>query len=51
MGDNISVLNKHVTNAKNMMDTVSNDYTRLSNKIDNVRSLEYQKEQEEKLLE
>jgi len=50
MGGNLNILNKHVTNAKNTMDTVNNDFMRLSGKIDNVRSLEYQKEKEEKLL-
>lgn len=51
MGDNLSVLNKHVSNAKNSMDTVNNDYTRLSGKIDSVRMLEKDKVNEEKLLE
>jgi len=50
MGDNLSVLNKHVTNAKNTMDTVNNDFTRLAGKIDAVRSLEHQKDEEEKAL-
>lgn len=50
MGDNLSVLNKHVCNAKNTMDVVSNDYLRLSSKIDSVRSLEQQKTEEEQNL-
>lgn len=50
MGDNLSVLNKHVSNAKNTMDVVSNDYLRLSSKIDSVRSLEQQKTEEEQNL-
>lgn len=50
MGENLSVLNKHVSNAKNTMDTVNNDYTRLASKIDSVRSLETQKSQEEQNL-
>jgi len=52
MGENLSVLNKHVGNAKNSMDTVNNDYSRLAGKIDNVRMLETQKDEiEEKILE
>lgn len=52
MGDNLGVLNKHVSNAKNTMDTVNNDYTRLSSKIESVRTLEkVRDEEEEKLLE
>ncbi len=50
MGENLSVLNKHVSNAKNTMDTVNNDFTRLAGKIDSVRSLENQKTQEENLI-
>lgn len=50
MGENLSVLNKHVTNAKNVMDNVNNDYLRLSNKIDSVRTLEAEKTEEEKKL-
>lgn len=50
MGEDLGVLNKHVTNAKNTMDSVNNGYSRLSSKIDNVRSLEHQKNEEEKRL-
>lgn len=49
-GSNLGVLNKHVSNAKNTMDTVNSDYSRLSNKIDNINQLETQREEEEKLL-
>lgn len=51
MGDNLGVLNKHIGNAKNTMDTVNNDYSRLSGKIDSVRMLETEKAAEEKILE
>lgn len=50
MGEDLGVLNKHINNAKNTMDSVNNGYSRLSSKIDNVRSLEYQKNEEEKRL-
>lgn len=50
MGENLSVLNKHVGNAKNSMDLVNNDYTRLASKIDSVRTLEQIKEKEEENL-
>lgn len=39
-GRGLGVLSKHVTNAKNMMDNVNNEYTRLSTKIDRVDLLE-----------
>jgi len=38
-GEKLSVLNRHVTNAKNSMDNVSSDYGKLSGKIDNVKLL------------
>lgn len=51
MGEDLSVLNKHITNAKNTMDSVNNGYLRLASKIDSVRTLEQQKtEEEQKLL-
>jgi DNA recombination protein RmuC len=50
MGASLGVLNKHINNAKNTMDTVNNDYMRLSNKIDNVRSLENTRDDQEKLF-
>lgn len=51
-GANLSVLNKHVSNAKNTMDSVSSDYSQLSSKIDSIRLLEAErKEEEEKILE
>lgn len=50
MGEDLNVLNKHINNAKNTMDSVNNGYSRLSSKIDNVRSLEHQKSEEEKKL-
>lgn len=50
MGGDLNVLNKHINNAKNTMDSVNNGYSRLSSKIDNVRSLEHQKNEEEKKL-
>ena len=39
-GDKLSVLNRHVTNAKNAMETVSGEYTKLSGKVDQVKLLE-----------
>lgn len=39
-GEKLSVLNRHVTNAKNSMETVSGEYTKLSSKIDQVKLLE-----------
>jgi DNA recombination protein RmuC len=39
-GDDLSVLNKHVTNAKNMMDTVNSSYARLGSKIENTGPLQ-----------
>lgn len=39
-GDNLSVLNRHVTNAKSTMEKVDSDFSRLSNKIDQVSILE-----------
>lgn len=50
MGTNLGILNKHINNAKNTMDTVNSDYMRLSNKIDNVRSLENTRDEQEKLF-
>jgi len=39
-GGCLGVLSKHVNNAKNMMDNVNNEYTKLSTKIDRVEMLE-----------
>lgn len=39
-GENLSVLNRHVTNAKSTMEKVDSDYSRLSTKIDQVSFLE-----------
>jgi DNA recombination protein RmuC len=39
-GDDLSVLNKHVTNAKNSMDQVNSNYTRLGSKIENTGQLQ-----------
>jgi DNA recombination protein RmuC len=39
-GDDISVLNKHVTNAKNSMDQVNSNYARLGAKIENTGQLQ-----------
>lgn len=39
-GDDLSVLNKHVTNAKNSMDSVNSSYTRLGSKIENTGQLQ-----------
>lgn len=39
-GDNLSVLNRHVTNAKSTMEKVDSDFTRLRGKIDKVNLLE-----------
>ena len=47
-GDNLGKLNKHVTNAKSMMDTVNTGYAGLSDKINHVDVLE---SKQEKLLE
>lgn len=42
-GDDLSVLNRHVTNAKNMMDNVNTSYSRLSSKIENTGQLQESK--------
>lgn len=47
-GDNLGVLNRHVTNAKGAMEKVDADFMRLSTKIDQVGQLE---ETQAKLLE
>lgn len=39
-GDNLSVLNRHVTNAKSTMEKVDSDFNRLSNKIEQISLLE-----------
>lgn len=39
-GDNLGVLNRHVTNAKSTMDKVDSDFSRLAGKIDQVNMLE-----------
>jgi DNA recombination protein RmuC len=39
-GERLSVLNRHITNAKNSMDSVSGEYTKLSGKVDQVKLLE-----------
>lgn len=39
-GDDLSVLNKHVTNAKNSMDLVNSTYARLGSKIENTGQLQ-----------
>jgi DNA recombination protein RmuC len=39
-GDDLSVLNKHVTNAKNSMDSVNSNYARLGAKIENTGQLQ-----------
>ncbi len=39
-GDNLSVLNRHVTNAKATMEKVDSDFTRLKGKIEKVNLLE-----------
>jgi len=49
-GSNLSILNKHVSNAKNIMDVVNSDYNRLSTKIDSIRLLEAERKEEEKKL-
>jgi chromosome segregation ATPase len=38
-GQSLSVLNRHITNAKNAMEGVDSEYSRLSSKIDGVKSL------------
>lgn len=38
-GEHLGVLNRHVTNAKNSMDTVSSEYTKLASKVDQVKLL------------
>ena len=48
-GDNLSVLNRHVTNAKSTMEKVDSDFSRLSGKIEQVSLLE--NEQKELLEE
>lgn len=39
-GDDIRILNKHLANAKNVMDNVQIDFSRLSQKIDTVTQIE-----------
>lgn len=48
-GKNLSILSRHVNNAKNMMDTTNNEYMKLSTKIDQVDMLEAPKEQKQEL--
>lgn len=48
-GEGLGILNRHITNAKNTMETVSSGYTRLSSKIESVSALE--KKEEPELLE
>jgi len=48
LGENLSVLNKHITNSSKTMSTVSDQYARLAEKIDRVDVLE---EKESKLLD
>lgn len=38
-GERIGVLNRHVTNAKNAMDTVTSEYTKLSGQVDQIKLL------------
>jgi DNA recombination protein RmuC len=38
-GETLSVVARHVTNAKNAMDSASNDYGRLASKVDQIRQL------------
>lgn len=38
-GDTLGVLSRHVTNAKNTMDTATTEYTKLSSKVDQVKLL------------
>lgn len=38
-GEVLSVANRHITNAKNAMDTTTSEYTKLSSKIDQVKLL------------
>lgn len=47
-GDNLGRLNKHLTNAKNTMETVNSGYANLAGKIDSVGALE---DRQAKLLE
>ena len=39
-GDGVRVLGKHITNAKNTMDQVQNDYVSLAGKIERVTLIE-----------
>ena len=39
-GENLSVLDRHITNSKNSMDKVSSEYVQLSNKIESAKMLE-----------
>ena len=38
-GDQLGVLSRHVTNAKNAMDSVNSDFTKLSGKMENIKLL------------
>lgn len=44
---NLSVLDRHITNAKNSMDSVSSQYSKLSSKIDGVKFLKEPKKEKE----
>ncbi len=39
LGDDLGVLNRHVTNAKNMMESVNTSYSRLGNRVDSTGQL------------
>jgi len=47
LGDNLSVLNRHVTNAYNQMSNVSTEYTLMGQKLESTQNLEGK---EEKIL-
>ncbi|MEK7530014.1 MAG: DNA recombination protein RmuC, partial [Patescibacteria group bacterium] len=39
-GDRLGVLHRHITNAKNAMDTVTSDYAKLSGTVDQIKLIE-----------
>lgn len=50
-GDNLAVLNKHVTNAKSTLDLVGSGYERIHNKIDEISNLKVEAPTEALILQ
>jgi DNA anti-recombination protein RmuC len=49
--NNLSVLTKHITNAKSTLDLVGSSYDRIHNKIEEVSSLKLDAPETEKIVE